>query len=157
MDSRLRSDEGLTEANKAREAGLGDRLKHKFELMCKHEPRISRRAIARRLLEEEDGLRCHECQRAKWVSDGGDLLPDARCNYYQRYGKCQKCDDCTMSYMRLAKWCDAMREKLKNKPLTEAQMKDRMCETLAKRIGKIDTRLPRRQSTRKVRRGVPRG
>ena len=159
IESRLRSNEGLAEANKKREAGLTEGLKHKLNLMCEWKPKISRRDVARHLLEEseEDSLSCHDCQRAKWVNGGGDLLPDARCENYRRYGKCRKCDDCTMSYMRVAEWRNVTREKNKKKRLAEERTNERMCETLAKRIGNIDPRPSRRRNTRKVRRGVPRG
>ena len=158
MDSRLRTRVGLAEANKKREAGLTEGLEHKLNLMCKWKPKISRRAVAQHLLDEseQDSLSCHDCQLAKCAKGDQALLPDERCESYRRYGKCRKCDDCIRSYMRLVEWRDFMREGRKAEDLTEERVKTRLCDTLSRRLGKLDLRPRRRQDTRRVRRGVSR-
>ena len=158
-ESLRQSNENLAKAKKAREAGLTSGLKHKLRLMCEYEAKISRRTVARRLIEEseEDNLRCHHCQGSKWVSHSEDVRFDVPCEYRRRYGKCQKCEECTLWYAYFSKWRKSAEERLSEKKLSEDEIKKRMCEALAKRIGNVDPRPTRPGSTRKVRRGVPRG
>ena len=159
IDSRLRSDEGLTQANKAREAGLSDGLKHKFELMCKHEPRISLRAIARRLLEEkeEDNLRCHDCQHLKWASDSGHELHRTPCERRELYGRCRPCKDCMSWYAYFSEWRDSTQKRLNEKKLVKNVIDKRMCEAIAKRMAGIDLRPSKRRRTGKSRGSGQRG
>ena len=92
IDSRQRSKVGLAEANKEREAGLKEGLKHKLNLMCEWKPKISRRAVSEYLLKESkaDSLSCHHCQRAKWGNGGANLQPNARCENYRTLWKMSK-------------------------------------------------------------------
>ena len=159
IKSRFQSDEGLAEAKKTNKAGLTEGLKHKFELMCKHDPTISRPAIARRFLKEskEDSRRCHDCQCSKWVRDSRGELPREPRDRCKHHGKCLECEECTMWHARLSEWRNRTRERLKKKELTEEDMDKRIVEALAKRIGDIDSRASRRRRTTRGRRGVVRG
>ena len=155
--SRSKSKEGLTEANRVREAGLTEGLKHKFQMMLRHEPDISRRDVARRLLEEfeEDNRRCHDCQRSKWLGDDGD---ETHCERYRLDGKCRACKECFSWYGYLSEWCASRRKKLKEKKkLQDDEIGERLLEALAKRVGKGDSRPPRRRKNRVGRRGGVRG
>ena len=153
IESRLRSNKGLPAANKAREAGLTAGLKHKLKVMCEYEPKISRRAVARRLVEESkgDNLRCHHCQRSKWLSHSGDVPRHGPCEYRQLHGKCQECKDCTLWYSYVCEWRNSAKKIGQDgRELTDKEIKERMCEALAKRIGTIDPRPSRRWSGRKL-------
>ena len=154
--SRFKSKEGLTEANRVREAGLTEGLKHKLQLILRHEPDISRRDVADRLLEEseKDNRRCHDCQRSERLGDVGD---ETHCEHYRLDGKCRPCKECLSWYSYLAEWRSSRRTALKEEKkgqLQDDEIDERLLDALARRVGKVDSRPPGRRKRRVKRRGV---
>ena len=139
FESHVTSIEGLAAANRKREAGLTEGLRHKFDLICSCQPEISRRAGAELLIKEskEDNHRCHHCQRLKWLKADKD---DARCERYRLYGRCRVCEDCSLWHEVLSKWQRKRRKKYAKQKLSKDRAKERLIDALARRIRAVDSR-----------------
>lgn len=145
-ESRYRRLASLKEANRRREAGLKDGLSHKVELLLKEHRTSSRRSIARHLLaeKEHDSRRCHDCQRYEWATANGEAPTCRPCEFYERHKRCARnrtCERCIDAHAYLHEWQRDTRRKLSG--ISEREIHRRMCESLAKRIGKVDPRRPR--------------
>ena len=138
--TRLRPNEGLTRANVSREAHLGEGLKHKLGLLCTGQPNVSRSAIARWLLEEDElaTSRCHNCQRVEWAVANRETPPCARCERGQSGRPCRRCEECVDWYGHLARWRDRARSKVRVGVQPKGTIDERIHDALRKRIDGID-------------------